>query len=1549
MNNVTIKGLRMQLRGKIKNGMLVRCLSLLVISFFGINFSTAYGATAVQSGNWSDSSTWGGVTPSGSEEDIAIPAGVVVTLDTNVECGEIMVNGALIVAPADLALTCDSLIVMGASALFEVGTDTSRFTNEFILTLKGDVSENFVHTMSGQSHDMGARALLALMGGTISMHGEDRIEWTVLNANVDAGSNSITVADTVDWRPGDEILLVSSTNDWNEAEELIVASVTGGGTVVNLTTNVSYWHCGTVQQYSRLSDNRSWTADLRAEVGLLTRNIVIQGASDSVSTGFGAHVMIHGPMEDGAMTHPSGEGYIKGVEIHRGGQEGILARYPFHWHLVQGAGAGQYFSDNAVHDSFNRGVTIHGTDFTTVSNNFFYNTIGHTVFLEDGVEKNNTITYNVVALSVRPAPGTETTPSDNSDDEAQNRTPAAYWITNPNNTVDFNVAAGGEGTGFWYIFPRNNRIGLSADLAYYDSAPMADSEVMGSFNGNIVHSFMNGFDIFDSVDANQAIVKNTGWNDSGDHVFANALWYANDTAIYTGTGDHGDEYPVDNLIFRDNVMVDNKFATMFASSSKVEESVFVARSGLPLNSNLRRVAHRLYDGAADFDDCYFVGWNAPLPYTSYLDEVGAAEQRVNWGHSVVETDHPGINMTMALPDFDFGDAWTSGANSFSHPRMWISVISDGDGTLTGLADSSLTANHKWFLIGDETPYAGGENVMHVPHKFARIAQPRNHRGGPEMIFTRTKSGTPSEMFFRVLGDTNDNHSFPAIVNEDFEYSVTFMGTQGYNPAEWVMEDAEPGDVAIVKFNHIGNLSGVVPSGTAYNSVAEILSPASTTTGHFLDGNGVLWFRVIADADGEESFSFDWSSGSAAYVYNGSDDLDLDGRSNDAEGGPSRDTDGDGLPDYADANNDSDSMSDLDEQFYGLDPDSAADLSYEFGSHGADGFDFEGGTVGRDNVNGAFEFYNPVGGETYIQLSEPDLVRFSGDDISTITIRFQSDTGGNLRFGWWTTDGGFYTLLGPSYTGGSGYAEHVFNVGGDPEWAGKTINRLRVFGIQGTNAVTSVDWVRAGDQGNLPPYFLIDPITAPNATVGVPVVGSLAGTAADPNGDPLIYSKVSGPDWLTIVGNGNATGTPKAGDVGLNVFLVQVDDGKGGTDTATLEITVDGNGSVALANAGFETPVQTTFTYGPFTEGWTFNSSSGIQASGWQAGAAPEGAQTAFMQGGNSLITQSVSIDAGDYEVAFWIADRTSDAGTQTVEVRFDGTLIGTYSPTNGSFAGVTTNSFTVSSSGTYVLEFAGVVSGDVTAFVDDVSIVASVSNSAPVFTNDPFNTSNATEGVNYSDTISGSATDADGDPLSYSVLSGPTWLTLTNGGALSGIPGAGDVGLNTWTVEVDDGNGGTDTATLEITVVASAPTVLLDDDFENFNTTGWNTDWKLRTDKYKSTTSSVRGSYNKNDLISPDLDTSAHSSLTVQFWYRPQNLVDSDNVILQFWNGSSYVDIEEIGLNGPNKTWIFFDQTFTSSVNPEYFRSDFKVKIEATDIFETNHKINVDDFYIEAQ
>ena len=95
--------------------------------------------------------------------------------------------------------------------------------------------------------------------------------------------------------------------------------------------------------------------DERGEVGVLTRNIKIQASEDAAESYFGGHIM--------AMV--TSKMYVDGVELNRMGQHMELARYPIHWHLVGEAGKGQYIKNASIHDTYNRCVTVHGTNNDT--------------------------------------------------------------------------------------------------------------------------------------------------------------------------------------------------------------------------------------------------------------------------------------------------------------------------------------------------------------------------------------------------------------------------------------------------------------------------------------------------------------------------------------------------------------------------------------------------------------------------------------------------------------------------------------------------------------------------------------------------------------------------------------------------------------------------------------------------------------------------------------------------------------------------------------------------------------------------------------------------------------------------------------------------------------------------------------------------------------------------------------------------------------------------------------------------------------------------------
>ena len=100
-----------------------------------------------------------------------------------------------------------------------------------------------------------------------------------------------------------------------------------------------------------------------------------------------------------------------------------------------------------------------------------------------------------------------------------------------------------------------------------------------------------------------------------------------------------------------------------------------------------------------------------------------------------------------------------------------------------------------------------------------------------------------------------------------------------------------------------------------------------------------------------------------------------------------------------------------------------------------------------------------------------------------------------------------------------------------------------------------------------------------------------------------------------------------------------------------------------------------------------------------------------------------------------------------------------------------------------------------------ISVTANFTSAAPEFTCDLLSKPYAVEDRAYSGTLAGDASDIDSNSLDFSVIDGPAWLAVAADGALSGMPTSGDLGPNRWTIGVDDGHGGTDTATLQIMVI----------------------------------------------------------------------------------------------------------------------------------------------------
>ncbi len=244
----------------------------------------------------------------------------------------------------------------------------------------------------------------------------------------------------------------------------------------------------------------TFNVDERGEVGLLTRNVKIQASEDAAQSYFGGHIM--------AM--PSSKMFVSSVELNRMGQHMTLARYPIHWHLV-GDAKGQYIKNASIHDTYNRCVTVHGTNDLRVENNVTYNIVGHCFFLEDGIEHGNEYVRNL-AIQIKCHPTKPCVPNNlaangeltvSRQDIRQNsmsgketllpsdNTVAAYWITNPDNSFIDNVAAGSDEIGFWFSLPMHPQGAFAGTEASKNIWPRRTP--LRAFRGNVAHSNFDGF------------------------------------------------------------------------------------------------------------------------------------------------------------------------------------------------------------------------------------------------------------------------------------------------------------------------------------------------------------------------------------------------------------------------------------------------------------------------------------------------------------------------------------------------------------------------------------------------------------------------------------------------------------------------------------------------------------------------------------------------------------------------------------------------------------------------------------------------------------------------------------------------------------------------------------------------------------------------------------------------------------------------------------------------------------------------------------------------
>lgn len=446
--------------------------ALFVLSGYAVLQAQQKTSSPATAKRWSDAATWPDKKVPGNNAVVTIEKDMNVVLDVSPPpLHGLRVNGKLSFADnKDLELTTEWIMLHGE---LEIGTEARPHSRNATITLTNSVPGEDIEVM-------GDRGIM-LMGGTLSLHGNRKDSWTKLAKTAAAGSNTIEVLNVGDWKKGDVIVLASTDFDPHQAERRTISSISGK--VVTLDQKLQYMHYGQV----------TFGVDERGEVGMLSRNIRIQASADAEQSFSGGHVM--------AMTGSKMQ--VSGVEFFRMGQHENLARYPIHWHLVDD-GAGQYIQNSAIHDTYSRCVTVHGTNNVRVQNNVAFNNVGHCYFLEDGVEHGNQYISNLGILTkchpsrpcnstnaiftgVAGAPNGQTAtdqllPSDN--------TASTFWITNPDNTYRGNVAAGSEATGFWIALSEHPTGKFEGTELAAKTWPRRMQ--FREFSGNVSHSNVEG-------------------------------------------------------------------------------------------------------------------------------------------------------------------------------------------------------------------------------------------------------------------------------------------------------------------------------------------------------------------------------------------------------------------------------------------------------------------------------------------------------------------------------------------------------------------------------------------------------------------------------------------------------------------------------------------------------------------------------------------------------------------------------------------------------------------------------------------------------------------------------------------------------------------------------------------------------------------------------------------------------------------------------------------------------------------------------------------------
>ena len=200
------------------------------------------------------------------------------------------------------------------------------------------------------------------------------------------------------WRVGDEIGIATTSRVGhqggavNPSPKRTITAISGNEVTIDSPLDHTHW--GGMRNLPG-----GYSLEMAAEVVNLARSIVIRGDDVDFLTQGAPHYLLgwHGGTF-GAEDHDDSVYDVRYVRADNCGQKDLLGRYCFHFHLKKQCPR-CVLKGNAVVNSSQGALVIHGTHKSTVEENILWDSITVGVYTEDGNEMNNTISRNVMICS----------------------------------------------------------------------------------------------------------------------------------------------------------------------------------------------------------------------------------------------------------------------------------------------------------------------------------------------------------------------------------------------------------------------------------------------------------------------------------------------------------------------------------------------------------------------------------------------------------------------------------------------------------------------------------------------------------------------------------------------------------------------------------------------------------------------------------------------------------------------------------------------------------------------------------------------------------------------------------------------------------------------------------------------------------------------------------------------------------------------------------------------------------------------------------------------